>query len=234
MKKEVIERFISKYNLAGAADSVLWTVDDELSTKFISDDKSVLGIVSAKDATFDKGEYGIYDTPRLRSLLTPLTDDVQVDVQVASNRAYALDLKDGNKRTATFILSEKSVIPVVPDLKALPSFNLEIPLDSEFLTTFIKAKNALPDVDTFTIIDNHITIGYAVNNTNRFTFEVDVTGTAIDRPISFSARYMKEILVANKEATDGKLKISEKGLAHVTFTIDGFTVDYYLVEIQVP
>ncbi len=52
------------------------------------------------------------------------------------------------------------------------------------------------------------------------------------KPISFSAKYLKEILTANKEATSAKLKVSVDGLAHVEFQIDEFVCKYYLVEIQ--
>jgi len=43
---------------------------------------------------------------------------------------------------------------------------------------------------------------------------------------------LKEILVANKEATNATLKISSQGLAHISFSIDNYEANYYLVEIQ--
>jgi hypothetical protein len=43
---------------------------------------------------------------------------------------------------------------------------------------------------------------------------------------------LKEILVANKEAKDATLKISSDGLAHISFEVDGYKSDYYLVQIQ--
>lgn len=52
------------------------------------------------------------------------------------------------------------------------------------------------------------------------------------KPISFSAKYLKEILTANKEATSAVLKVSTQGLAHIQFKIDDFTASYYLVEQQ--
>jgi hypothetical protein len=238
MHKSVLERFISKYNLAGAANAVLWTVGDELSTKFISDDRSVLGIIRAKDATFDRGEYGIYDTAQLRSLLNPLEEEIQVGVNGVSKKATCLQLKDHAGGDARVMLSDKSVIPSVPDLKALPTFDLEISLDPRFIEKFVKAKNALPNVEIFTVITQddktRVIIGYSPNiNQSSFALNVNVVkGDGISRPIDFSARYLKEILVANKETTGGTLKVSEKGLAHATFTIDGFVADYYLIEIQ--
>jgi len=120
----------------------------------------------------------------------------------------------------------------------LPEFDVEVSLDDKFLNTFVKGKNALPDVETFTVLtekgETQIILGYSSKaNTNRVTFKVELAkGDGLDRPINFSARYMKEILIANKEARGGVLKVSSKGLAYATFDLDGFEVDYYLVEIQ--
>ena len=44
MNKTRITRFISKYNLAGMVESVTWNTDGQkLNTRFIADDKTVLG-----------------------------------------------------------------------------------------------------------------------------------------------------------------------------------------------
>ena len=50
MEKSRINRFVSKYNLAGLVESVKWeSKEGSLSTSFISDDKSVLGTVTLSD-----------------------------------------------------------------------------------------------------------------------------------------------------------------------------------------
>ena len=50
MEKQSLNRFVSKYNLAGLVESVKWeSKDGSLTTSFISDDKSVLGSVSMKE-----------------------------------------------------------------------------------------------------------------------------------------------------------------------------------------
>jgi hypothetical protein len=47
MEKNRLSRFISKYNLAGLVESVAWNSEGgKLSTKFVSDDKTVLGVVT--------------------------------------------------------------------------------------------------------------------------------------------------------------------------------------------
>lgn len=238
MQKQILERFIAKYSLGGAAESVLWTTTKKsLETKFISDDKNVLGIISTTEGTFEAGEYGVYDTAQLNSLMGVLDDDVQVKVNKANGKVVSLQLRDSATKV-TFMLSDKSVIPDVPDLKTLPPFDIEIVLDTKFMNTFVKGKNALAEVETFTVLTTddktQVVIGYSPTiNTNRVAFNVELLkGKELDRAINFSARYMKDILLANREATKGVLKISSKGLAFVTFEIEGFEAAYYLVEIQ--
>jgi hypothetical protein len=101
---------------------------------------------------------------------------------------------------------------------------------------FIKAKGALSDIDTFTVFteggDLKMAIGYSSISTNRVTFTATKGFEGEVKPISFSAKYLKEILTANKEATSAKLKVSTDGLANVQFQIDDFICKYYLVEIS--
>ncbi len=238
MQKSILERFIAKYNLAGAAESVSWVTDkDSLTTRFITDDKNALGEVTTTEATFDAGEYPVYDTANLRGLMSVLDEDVQIKVNKSGEKVTSLGLRDAATKV-TFVLAKPEVIPDVPDLKKLPDFDLEIKLDERFLTTFVKGKNALPDVETFTVIteggNTNVILGYSSKiNTNRVSFKVELDkGDGLDDEINFSARYMKEILLANKEARGGVLKVSSQGIAHITFDIDGFAVNYYLVEIQ--
>jgi hypothetical protein len=43
---------------------------------------------------------------------------------------------------------------------------------------------------------------------------------------------LKAILMANKGSKTSSLKISSKGLSHVSFTDGDYTSNYYLVEIK--
>jgi hypothetical protein len=94
----------------------------------------------------------------------------------------------------------------------------------------------LSDVDTFTILTEKkelkVVLGYSNINSNRVVFVVDKAYAGDVKPISFSAKYLKEILTANKEATAVVLKVSTQGISHVEFKIDDFTAKYYLVEQQ--
>ena len=61
MEKQSLNRFVSKYNLAGLVESVKWeSKDGSLTTSFISDDKSVLGSVSMKEFEFSDASDLVY------------------------------------------------------------------------------------------------------------------------------------------------------------------------------
>ena len=236
MNKTRITRFISKYNLAGLVESVTWNTDGQkLSTKFIADDKTVLGEITLDNFNFETAELGIYTTSNLNKMLSVLGDDVNLEVQKVEDKSIALGLGSDDIKAA-YQLADLSVIPNVPELKSLPPFDIEIDLDGKFIDKFIKAKNALSDVDTFTVLTEkgnlNIVMGYSNVNSNRITFKA-VENYATDvKAISFSAKYLKEILTANKEATNAKLKVSTDGLSNVEFQIDDFVCKYYLVEIS--
>jgi hypothetical protein len=195
-----------------------------------------LGSVSMKEFDGSDATFGVYDTSKLTKMLSVLGDDVDFTIQDIEGKAVSLKFKDGST-SVNYMLADLSVIPNVPDLKQLPEFNVEIKLDSNFINKFIKAKGALADENNFTFLckdgngPGQIILGYSNINTNRISIDVDCTCNGPVEPISFSATYLKEILVANREATDAVLKISSQGLSHIHFEVDKYTSDYYLVEI---
>lgn len=238
MEKTKFQRFINKYNLGGACESVVLSVDkNNLRVRSISDDKNVLCEVSGPTMELNIGEYAVYETQRLRSLLGVVGESLNVTVKKSNDRPVGLEFSDGDTN-ATFVLADTNAIPSVPELKVLPPMNLTIDMDEKFINTFIKAKGALAEVETFTVISSgkekeaEIILGYSSLNTNRVKIKVHTKEAVEIKPISFSARYLSEILSANKEAKTGKLEISSKGLARTVFEADEIIAKYYLVQID--
>ena len=152
MNKTRITRFIQKYNLAGLVESVAWKAgDNKLVTRFISDDKTVLGEIELDNFSFTSPELGVYTTSTLSKLLSVAGEDVELDVQEVDGKAINLFVKSDDTKLQ-FQLADLAVIPNVPDLKKLPNFDIQINFDGKFIDKFIKAKNALSDVDTFTVL----------------------------------------------------------------------------------
>ena len=236
MNKAKLTRFIQKYSLGGLVESVAWKAgDNKLVTRFISDDKTVLGEIQLDNFAFTSPDLGVYTTSALSKLLSVVGEDIELETQEIEGKAVNIFVKSENTKVQ-FQLADLAVIPNVPDLKKLPEFDVDINFDGAFIDKFIKAKNALSDVDTFTILTEKkelkIVLGYSNINSNRVVFVVDKDYSGDVKPISFSAKYLKEILTANKEATSVILKVSTQGISHVEFKIDDFNAKYFLVEQQ--
>jgi len=236
MNKQNLLRFIQKYSLGGLIESVAWNAEgNKLSVRFISDDKTLLGEVEFNAFTSNPMNVGIYTTSLLKNMIGILDSDITLKVDKAGDKSVSLKLSSDETETS-YQLADLGVIPPVPDLKALPDFGIDIEMASTMIDKFIKAKGALSDIDTFTVFtesgDLKMAIGYSSISTNRVTFTCQKGFTGDVKPISFSAKYLKEILTANYEATSSKLKVSTDGLSHVEFQIDDFVCKYYLVEIS--
>lgn len=236
MNKQNLTRFIQKYALGGVIESVAWkSENDKLSVRFISDDKTMLGEVDLDKFTEPNFNIGIYTTSLLKNLIGILDNDIALKVDKVNDKAVSVKLSSDNTETS-YQLADLGVIPTVPDLKTLPDFDITIEMTPMMIDKFVKAKGALSDIDTFTVFtedgDLKMAIGYSSISTNRVTFVCEKAYSGEVKPISFSAKYLKEILTANKEATSAKLMVSPDGLAHINFIIDDFNCRYYLVEVS--
>jgi hypothetical protein len=238
MKKDKVLQFISRYNLNGNVESVKWKTngDNVCETTFITDDKSVLGQVSAKDFDVTEGEIGVYDTAKLKQLLSVVGDDINVEIVEKNERNVSISVGD-DTTSVNFMLADLAVIPNVPALKELPSFDLQIPFSNDFAKKFVRSASALSDSDTFTVVSDtdgvKLVLGYSTINSNRVSLSAVTEGTTtLSDPISFSAKYFKEILNANSDSEKSVLNISSKGIASIEFEVGDFRSSYYLVEIQ--
>ena len=236
MQKTKLDRFIQKYNLNGNVNSVKWTSkDDTLSTTFVTSDKSLMGTVKVDNFSFEDGDVGIYTTDQLQKLLSVLSDDVTFDISRFGDKAVSLKVRNGVV-SVDYTLSDLSVIPDPPTLKRVPEFQTKISIDDHFIDTFIKGKSALPEAETFTILNGkggtQVVIGYASTNTNRVNIPIETTTNGLDDTISFNADLFRDVLVANKECTSATLEISNDGLARINFKVDDYDSTYFIVATQ--
>lgn len=242
MKKQTINSFADKYSLNGSIESVIWTInnaDKQIKTASMSDEGNVLCHVYIKDcAGLADAQFGIHDTSKLKKLLTVLGEDVNIAFNTRDSKIVSLGLSSEDT-DVQYVTADLSVIKQVPPMKKIPEFNLQIPLTKEFIDKFVKAKNALSDVDymTFTKDKNDkikLVIGFSKVNSNRINIDVKpIDGkSSLAETIHFSAKYFKEILTSNYDCDDAVLKISDAGIAHVEFSNDMFNCNYYLIKIK--
>ena len=248
MKKSLLETFIQKYALGGAINSVnLDSTDGVLSVSGTTQDMQAMAFVKSDKLSLPNGKYSIYDTSQLRSLLGVFgqSDDVNVNVETSQDVPIALKIDDRPFDTKVkFVLSDPQVIPDAPRISSLPEFDLTIPFDQDFMSRFVKATSALSEVDTFTILsgmqqadghtvnaDTTLVIGYTDMNTTRISLGVESYGE-LKENLTFSAKYLKDIFMANKEAKSGSIEMSDRGILSTKFENDGFVSEYYLLKIS--
>ena len=163
-------------------------------------------------------------------------DNVDLTLTEADGNPVSFHLSDSNK-SADYVLAALGVIPDVPQMKSLPDFDTLVTLDSQFMDSFIKSKNALSDVDHFAVkpVEGGVefVIGYSDMNSNRISIKVDSSAVALSKEINFNANLFSQVLSANKECSKAELQIAETGLAYIEFKVDDFTAKYWLVAQQV-
>tara|TARA_X000001382_G_scaffold106231_1_gene81593 strand:- start:1451 stop:2176 length:726 start_codon:yes stop_codon:yes gene_type:complete len=235
MNKSKLVSFISKYYLNGTVNSVILNSSSDkkqLSCRFISGDKNLLGEVKMDDWDFETSEIGIYSTDQLLKLLAVLDEDIRVNLTRAGDKAISIKINDSTS-AVNYMLSDTTVINAPPQMKQVPEFELEIDVTPSLINKFISGKSALSEEEHFTVITDgsgtKLVIGYASVNTNRVTIPVTTLKGSEIPNTSFDANLFKEVLSANKECESATLFVSSEGLSKITFEIDKYSATYYLV-----
>jgi len=235
MNKQKLVRFINKYYLNGIADSVVLksnSNEQKLYTRFVSSDKTLLGVIQMDSWNFEDANIGVYTTEQLLKLLSVLDEDITVSLTKSEDKAISLKISD-LLSSVNYMLSDISIINEPPQLQNIPNFELSINVTPSVINKFISGKSALQDTTTFTVITDEIStklvIGYSSVNTNRVTIPVTTSDfTSIDN-VSFNADYFSQILLANKECESAILQVSSQGLIKINFKIDNYVATYWLV-----
>jgi hypothetical protein len=240
MEKSKLLSFINKYTVGGIIQSTEWKLSDVLVTDFISDDKSLIGNVTLKNVNVNNNllSIGIYNTKSLNKMITILSNDIEIEPILLNDRPIVLKISDKNTNIE-YVLADLSVIPKVPSLKKLPNTHLQFIIDKEFSDSFIKAKDAIADVDTFSIIRNdktqkfEVIVGNLGKNFDKIILNItpSIVNDLEFKSITFSSKHFKEILSSNKDCSNGILDVSFEGLATVSFSNDDFDSKYHLIEL---
>ena len=235
MNKQKLVRFINKYYLNGIADSVVLksnSSEQKLVTRFVSSDKTLLGIIQMDRWNFEDANIGVYTTEQLLKLLSVLDEDINVSITKSGDKTISMKISD-SLSSVNYMLSDPSIINEPPQLQNIPNFELSINVTPSVINKFISGKSALQDTSTFTVITDEtstkLVIGYSSVNTNRVTIPVITSEFSQIDKVSFNAEYFSQILLANKECESAFLQISSEGLAKINFKIDDYKSTYWLV-----
>ena len=240
INKKVISDIVSKYSLGNNIEKVKWEITDKkFLIKFINDSKNLVGSIEyQKEIGLKPGDYGIFNTSQLIKCLNILDGDILVD---ATNSK--LNLADTNY-DIKFNLADPAVIPNVPEVNSCGHNDSEPPstsfdINDEFITRFVKSKDALSELDTFTVETRDgfngeelvFTVGTNITNTIEFTVENATINESFEA-VPFDSDLMKEILKANRDYDNGKIYINKKGLLESHFNNDSLHSRYFLVRRQ--
>ena len=236
ISKKVISDIVSKYSLGNSIEKVKWVITEEkLIIHFINDSKNLVGYVDyRKEIGLKPGDYGIFNTSQLIKCLNILDGDILVDATTSK-----LNMADTNY-DIKFNLADPAVIPNVPDVSNnSDEWSVVFEANDEFITRFVKSKDALSELETFTVETRDgfngeelvFTVGTNITNTIEFT--VDATINESFGPVPFDSNLMKEILKANRDYHTGEIRINKKGLLDAHFHCgDDLYTGYYLVRKQ--
>jgi len=236
ISKKVISDIVSKYSLGNNIERVKWIITDEkLIIHFINDSKDLVGYVDyRKEIGLKPGDYGIFNTSQLIKCLNILDGDILVDATTSK-----LNMADTNY-DIKFNLADPAVIPNVPDVtNNSDDWSVSFPTNDEFITRFVKSKDALSELETFTVETREgftgeelvFTVGTNITNTIEFTVEATIKESF--GPVPFNSNLMKEILKANRDYHTGEIRINKKGLLDAHFHCgDDLYTGYYLVRKQ--
>ena len=236
INKKVISDIVSKYSLGNNIEKVKWVItDNKFTINFINDSKNLVGYVEyRKDIGLKPGDYGIFNTSQLIKCLNILDGDILVDATTSK-----LNMADTNY-DIKFNLADPAVIPNVPDINDSDDWSAKFEISDEFITRFVKSKDALSELDTFTIetrdgfddLELIFTVGTNITNTIEFKVDNAVMNHTFEA-LPFDSNLMKEILKANKDYHSGKIRINKKGLLDAHFHCgDNLYTGYYLVRKQ--
>ena len=235
MNKQLLLSFISKYNLGGKIESVIWNATDKgMEVKFIADDQSLLGHVHMNTKLDDISgkELAVHRTKNLIQLMGILNETVNVDLLERNDKPISLSFSDDLSKV-DYALADKNIIPNVPSLKYSPDeYEVELKIDAKFVDTFVRAKTALTDIVSFSLVATSdsakIRMGQTDVNTDRAIFDVESTKLSAIPVVLFNAELFKEVLVANK-GIESTFKVSQEYLGVLEFANENYKAKYYFV-----
>ena len=245
MQKSLLEKFINKYHLGGATEQVLIESlpFNKLQVNFVTGDQHLAGKVTAIISDgFPEGEYPIFNSSKLSSMLG-LLDINPIPSVVTRTRddivtPVIIEFEEGTTKVS-FPLANRKNMPEILDSVELPTdYALRFKVDADFINKFSRAVGILSDIASFSIISKKtgvfIVVGAPASNTNKITLQITPLSSVNEfSTIKFFAKYVRDILVANKELS-GIVTLYTEGILKLEFADDTFASEYYLTEMTGP
>ena len=242
MKKETLITFIRKYGLGDIISKTKWkysSTDKTLHTRAAADNRSFVVDVIMNDFSdfgIEDAIICIGDTEKVKNMLSPFDEDGDINVSInkSGDRILGLQFSNNDIECYCTCADPTSIDPVAKNLQDIPEYHVIVPLAETFLEQFLKARNALKDVDSFSVGMNkkgafEVVIGHVMSNSNRIRLvpATDPVKNKLDTALAFPVNNIAEVFRANADIPNGILSINSAGIARVYFKSDKYTCTYY-------
>lgn len=245
MKKDTLIQFIDKYYLGNSIKSVSWKVVEEdktLRSRGELDSKSFIAdvILYGFEEITEEARIPIIDTQRVKSMLAPFGEEISLILKKENNRILGFSIYDKDCESYCAAADISAIPPVTKDLEKKCIFDLEIPLNEDFIEKFLKAKMALNDTEEFIIRMNNdkveFVLGYSNINSNRISL-IAPTIQGKDKfeggPGKFPLKNLVEVFKANKEMKDGILNFNKnENIIKIFYKNDQFQCSYWQFNVK--
>jgi hypothetical protein len=241
INKADLVSIISKYYLNGLIESVKWEIEDKnLTIKFTSNDKTMLGKVTYKGIDLEDSVIGISNTTQLNRLIAITNGYIDLSYIKQHKMITKLIISD-NQFTTNYALADTMIIPKAGEYVGDEQYNIEATLDNESINAIIKAKSALADTDTvvfkpFINADSELQLemlfGGNIEYSNKVSFYLpDITTNNL--PNEFKAHYnsnlIKDIMYCNKDVANCVMGINLEGIMKLAFDNGSIKSEYYVI-----
>lgn len=241
IKKDALVKFIDKYTVGDAIKAVVWKVVPEeksLKTRGELDGRSFVMAVTLKEFTeiAEAVRVPVRDTAKMRLMLSPFGADVSLSLHKQGDRLLGLTISNPDCESFCASAEISAIPPVTKDLTDNTTYEVVIPITEEFVSSFLKARKALSDVEEFTVRMNkndvlEFVLGQSTPNADRIALLPPLTpgNDKLDGPsLTFPIKYFVKLLDANKEMDDGKIYIcSRSNVLKVVYSDAQFECMYW-------
>ena len=226
INKTDLKSVISKYHIGSLVEQVKWEIkDNNLSVKFMSPSKEMLGEVKCSKFPLDE-------------------DVIQLNTVKVGRICSKLLLAD-NQFQLNYALADILTIPKTGETNFEESYNIVTTLDSEAISSIIKAQGALTNSETVVIQPSlsadgehelELTFGGDVEYANKVSFylpNLTQQNVPSQYKLHYNSELIKEILYCNKDMVSGTLSINLEGLIKLEFQNGIISSTYYLVQKEI-
>lgn len=224
-------------------DAVKWTIKDkQLTIKFQSPDKNMIGEVIHTNFDLIDSELAIFDTSKLDKLLAITSGDLNLQLEKVGNIYGKLIIEDVSYKLK-YSTAEMLLIKTPQRVNDTNDYTIKSVLDSESISAIIKAKNAIQsdrNIVKFTITKNFddeqvLTMIFGDSDfSNKVEYIVPntvITGEHYDFNIPFNSEMIRVICANNRDADIATMSLNLKGMIKFEFSKDNWKSTYYVVRL---